>query len=400
MLFFLVALLFWTCVFALFHSYVLFPVLLNRWAKGKTNNVLCYAPLAAELPMVSIFMAVYNEEKVLEEKLRSIFEGNYPLDRLEVLIGSDSSTDRTHAILAEFAAQYPQLRYWIYSRRGKANILNSLHEEAEPRGEVFVYTDANVFFLPDALYHLVKHFKNPKIGQVCAHFVNQGMQRSGISYQEKSYIQRETKIKYQEGVLWGSMMGAFGGCHAIRAALYVPNPPNFLMEDFYISMHVLKQGYWAILELEAKVLEDLPKEVQEEYKRKIRISAGNFQNLSVYYPLLFPPFSGLAFSFWSHKVLRWLGPFVLALALMFNVLLAFAWGGNLFYQILFYCQLVGWGLVPLLDWLLQRVNIHFSLFRYVRYFLAMNIALFQGFLTYLKGVQTNVWQPTKRNTNQ
>ncbi len=394
-MFVITSILFWISVLALFHSYALFPWLLGRWAKGVQPNNLCYPQ--DELPRLAIFMAVYNEEKVLERKLQSIFESDYPLELIEVYIGSDSSTDQSHKILEDFALRYPQLQYKVYERRGKAMILNSLHKEFSSTASVFVYTDANVFFLPDTLYHLVKHFKNEEIGQVGALFINQGMQAAGISYQEKSYIARESRIKYEEGLLWGAMMGAFGGCHAIRGELYTDTPKGFLMEDFYISMHVLRSGKKAIFEPQAKVLEDLPTEVQEEYKRKTRISAGNFQNLSVYYPLLFPPFSGLAYSFWSHKVLRWLGPFFMLIALFCNLVLAFLWGGNLFYLILFCTQIIGYIGVPLLDFLLKKGNIHLSLFRYISYFIAMNMALLKGFFTYLKGVRNNVWQPTKRN---
>ena len=395
MLFYFAASAFWLSAFLVAYAYVLYPYFLGLWSRGRT---LPKVAQQGPWPRLSIFMAVYNEEAVLAQKLDSIFESDYPLNQVEIFIGSDSSTDQTEAILAQYAARYPQLQYRVYQRRGKAGILNALHQDFDYQGEVLVYTDANVLFQTQTLKNLVRHFSRPEIGQVGAAFVNRGLSSSGISRQESAYIRRETRMKYQEGLLWGSMMGAFGGCHAIRASLYVPNPPHFLMEDFYISMHVLKQGYQAVLDIEAEVLEDLPQEVKEEYRRKIRISAGNFQNLSVFYPLLAPWRGGLALAFWSHKVLRWLGPFWLIISFLGNFIAAFIQDGNLFYQVLFYLQIIGFLCLPILDWLLQKAQIHLSLLRYLRYFLAMNLALLQGFFVYLKGVRTNVWQPTKRNT--
>lgn len=381
-------------ILALAHSYLIYPFLLNILAGEKGFVGEGHAQDDADLPSLSLFMAVYNEEKVLREKLDSIFATSYPLDKIQVLIGSDSSTDASHEILQSYAQKYPQLQFEVYSRRGKAMILNALQEHAT--GQVYVYTDANVIFHKDLLYQLVKHFKDARIGQVGARFLNKGMQADGISVQESSYIARETRIKRQEGALWGTMMGAFGGCHAIRAEAFVPNPPNFLMEDFYISLHILSLGYQAILEPQALVYEDVPNEVDEEFKRKIRISAGNFQNLSVYYKLLFPPYTGLAFSFLSHKVLRWLGPFFLLAAFLSSAALAL-YVKNLFYITTFILLLGALFFLPLLDNILKRMNIHISLLRFVSYFLAMNWALFQGFITYIKGVRSNVWQPTKRS---
>ncbi|MCH2045350.1 MAG: glycosyltransferase [Saprospiraceae bacterium] len=370
--------------------------ILKWFARNKQANHLQYTlGNPEELPHITIIMAVYNEEKVLEEKISSIFNTNYPLDKLECLIGSDSSTDQTHQILQEAQQKYPQLEYEVFSRRGKPNILNSLQPKA--KGEIYIFTDANVFFEPNTLYELVKHFKNEQISQVGANFLDKSLREKGIALQEKSYIQRETLIKYNEGLIWGTMMGVFGGAYALRASSFVPNPPNFIVEDFYISMKVLGSGQQAILEPKAIVYEDVSTNIREEFRRKIRISAGNFQNLKVFYPLLSPPFTGLAFCFLSHKILRWLGPFFILIALVASGVLA--WGmTNIMYLILFLLQIFGLLGIPLLDYILQKMQINISLIRYVAYFNAMNLALLAGFFKYLKGVKTNVWQPTKRNT--
>ncbi|HEX8505420.1 MAG TPA: glycosyltransferase, partial [Hymenobacter sp.] len=308
---------FWACLLLVLHTYVLYPALLGWLARGRQQNQDVY-PSAAELPAVDILLAAHNEEAVIEEKVRSTFATTYPLDRLRLLVGSDNSTDRTNALLAALAAQYPQLRLEAYSQRtGKPTVIENLSRQAT--APVLVLTDANVFFAPNTLTELVKHFHNPAIGLVGGHILNPEQRAEGISGQEKAYLERENVMKYQEGVVWGSMMGAFGGCFAVRRACYHAAPAAFLVDDFYITLAVLRHGYQAINELAAVCYEDVSDFLPEEFRRKTRISAGNFQNLKEFRALLWPPWRGVAFAWWSHKVLRWLTPQLLLLLLAATV---------------------------------------------------------------------------------
>ncbi len=383
---------FWISFLCILHSYVLFPLILNLLAKGKKQNRLIYLPDDDGLPVISILLAVYNEESVIEEKIKSTFNTGYPLPKIHFYIGSDASVDRTNEIIKKYQDTYGQLYLKVFpGRTGKSGIINDLAENA--KGEIFVLTDANVFFTKDTLYQLVKHYKNQEVAQVGGNIINPEHKQDGISFQEKSYLTRENLIKYQEGIIWGCMIGAFGGCYSIRAGYFAPVPPKFLMDDFYISMHVLEQRKKALNELDAHCYEDVSNKIKEEFRRKLRISAGNFQNLSRYKHLLWPPFTGLAFSFLSHKVLRWYGPVFILLLIISNI---FLMGSSNFYRLTMFLQLAGI-LVPFIDYLLKKINIHFKLFRFVTHFYLMNLALFQGFIWYLRGVQSNVWKPTQRN---
>lgn len=389
---------FWLSVGFMFHSYVLYPLLLQLFSIGKKQNDTVYSTGDA-LPMIYVVFSVYNEERVLLEKLMSIVTTNYPLDKLLVYIGSDRSSDGSDNIIEEFAVRYPQLQLFFTpftERGGKSNVVNKLVQQVEAKGldkqnDIFVFTDANVMFTPDTLFELAKHFKNPYIGQVSANILNRGVRADGISFQEKSYISRENTIKYNEGLIWGSMMGAFGACYAMRASYWTEIPRNYLMEDFYLSMHILKSGGKSISEPKAICYEDVSNEVEQEYKRKVRIQAGNFQNLSVYWPLLFR-FNGVAFSFLSHKVIRWLGPVFIVAAFVANLFLL----PQPFYLFTLVLQ-VFLLLSPFLDVVLKRIGIHLVLLRFVSYFYLMNLALVRGFIMYAKGVKTNAWSPTKRN---
>ena len=376
--------------FLIFHSYVVFPILLKILSKNKKQNELVYSR-NDELPEISILLAVYNEEQVIAQKIESTFRTNYPLEKIKFIIGSDASTDNTNNIINEYASKFPIHLELFSGRTGKSGIINRLTEIAST--EIYILTDANVFFNEDTLYQLVKHFKNEKIAQVGGNIKNPEFKKDGISFQEKSYLSRENIIKYQEGVLWGAMMGTFGGCYSIRASVYEKVPNNFLVDDFYISMSVLEKGYLCINELDALCEEDVSNKIEEEFRRKVRISTGNFQNLAKFKSLLWPPLNGIAFSFLSHKVIRWIGPVLLMIAFISSIILAVLSNYYLFFVLI---QLVLFA-SPIFDFLLKSIGIHNKLLRFANYFILMNLALFKGLLEYLQGVQSSIWEPTQRN---
>ena len=384
---------FWLCLLLVAHTYVLYPLLLGRWARGRSQNPVVFGRVAADLPAVDILLAVHNEAAVMEEKIRSTFATTYPLDRLRVLVGSDNSSDETNALLASLARQHPQLQMEVYAERtGKPGVLERLTRQAT--APVLVLTDANVFFAPDTLYQLVKHFRNPAIGLVGGHILNPEHRAEGISGQEKAYLARENQIKYQEGVVWGAMMGAFGGCFAVRRACYEPAPAAFLVDDFYSTLAVLRAGYQAINELDAVCYEDVSDHLPEEFRRKARISAGNFQNLREFRALLWPPWRGVAFALWSHKVLRWYTPLLL-LALLGATAGLVSRRAGWVYELALLGQVLAPALL-LLDAGLRRRGWHPRWLRFITHFYSMNAALLLGYWRYLRGIKTTVWQPTQR----
>jgi cellulose synthase/poly-beta-1,6-N-acetylglucosamine synthase-like glycosyltransferase len=381
----------WLSVFLIVFSYALYPLLLKLLATGKKPNQLLYND--DNLPFVSVIIAAYNEESVIQEKLLSVLKSNYPKDRIEILVGSDASRDRTIPIVIDLSLSYTSIRYFDFAdRRGKPSVVNDMVSKS--KGEILVLTDANVFFSKDTLIHLVRHFRNPQIGLVDTHMVNMGLKKEGISYQEKAYISREVKVKHLESLVWGTMMGPFGGCYAIRREDYSDVPPHSLVDDFYINMKVLEKGKKAVNELEAVVYEDVSNSLRNEFRRKIRIATGNFQNLRRFRHLLWPPWTGTGFAFLSHKVLRWFGPIFLILALLSNIPLAFQ---SDFYKLILAGQLLLMFAVPFCDWVLRKINVHISLLRLILHFYSMNLALLIGMFRYMKGVKTGVWKPTPRN---
>jgi cellulose synthase/poly-beta-1,6-N-acetylglucosamine synthase-like glycosyltransferase len=381
---------FWLSVASIFHSYLFYPWVLRILARNKKENSTVYEP-GSELPFVSIIMSVHNEEMVIQEKIRSIYYTLYPLNKLEVLVGSDNSTDGTNHICKVYTENYEHFQFFPFrERQGKPAVVNLLVEKA--RGEILVLTDAKVFFEINTIPELIKHFKNPEIDIVGGNILNQKTNRAGISIQEKAFMNREIQMKYHEGLIWGKTMGIYGAIYAIRKKAYTRVPDGYSVDDFFITMNVLKKNRKAILNLSATSLENVPDNLSVEFKRKVRISAGNFRNMGRFLSCLWPPYSSLSFIFASHKIIRWIGPFLLILVFIFNAVLAF---DSEFYRILFLFQ-VFLCTLPLFDFILRKINQHIIILRFVTHFYAMNFALLVGFFKSLTGMKTDIWQPTKR----
>ncbi len=387
------------CVAALLHTYVLYPILVRLAAANLPGNQIQFAPNAPNLPRVTVLMSLHNEEKVIAEKMRALHALRYPEALIRFYIGSDASSDQTNAIVADFAQKDPRIQFFPFAvRRGKPPVINELAARAltdYPAGieHVFLLTDASAMPEPDALWRLIQHFKNPQIGVVDAHMRGAGLRREGISRSEAQYLSGEVLLKHAEGKLWGKMIGPFGGCYALRSDLFEPVPPNSLVDDFYLVFRVLERGYAAINELEAVCYEGATHRMRDEFKRKKRIAAGNFQNLARFRRWVFRPFSALGFAFISHKILRWLGGFFIAAAWLSCAWLAFQ---NQFFQVVFWLFSFALFGVPLLDRLAQSLRIQLPVLKHLAYFLAMNAALIAGFVKWRRGVRDNVWERTER----
>jgi cellulose synthase/poly-beta-1,6-N-acetylglucosamine synthase-like glycosyltransferase len=378
----------WFLIALVFHSYILYPLIIKIFGKSKNISY----PDENYLTTVDIVISLYNEEDVIADKIETIINSNYPKDKLKLIIGSDNSDDNTNKIVQKYADKYNFIEFVAFNRRqGKSNVINSIIDKAN--GEILVLSDANVMFDKNTLNELVKPFSDTKVGLVDTRMTNTGLKKEGISIQEKSYISREVIIKHNESKLWGTMIGPFGGCFAIKRDLYSPVPVNFLVDDFYLCMKVLEKGYKAVNNINAIVYEDVSNNLSDEFRRKIRIATGNFQNLWEFKNLLWPPFTGLSFSFSSHKVLRWLTPIFMILSYSINAILAF------YYDIYLYL-FIAYNFIYFLlitDFLLKKIKIHNVLLRFITHFMSMNLALLIGMIKAMKGVKTNVWKPTKRN---
>ena len=386
------------------HSYFFYPVsleMINLFKKKKFPK----AELDEDddLPIVSSITSVYNESSIIELKLISLLESDYPQSKLNVFVGSDSSVDGSDEIIKKLTLRYPNLKFFQFTqRRGKASVINDLLDEAlnlNPKSSrhVILYNDANVILSKNTIRKLIRNFKDEKVVLVDSRIIPENLRKDGISKSENKYMNLEIRIKNLEGEIWGTMMGAFGGCFSIRSNYTSKVTENFLMDDFYISMSALGLGGKCINDLEAICYEGIPNQIQEEFRRKTRISAGNFQNLTVFYHFLISrPFSR-AYVFFSHKVLRWIGPFLLILIWLSALGLSFSnpWP----YLSIFIIINLFYFIIPLTDWLMSKIGIHIKILRGIRYFILMNFALLNGFIKFIKGIENSAWQPPKRTVS-
>ena len=369
------------------HTYVFYPLfMILIYRNSNHNQLLFYSD--DELPSIAILIAAYNEEKVIEKKILSVFNTNYPSSKLKVFIGSDASTDRTDQIISNLTNTYSNIEFIKFKGRvGKISIINHLQSLCDE--PVLILSDANVIFKQNTIFELVKYFKDSNVGLVSANIIKESSNNDGISYQEKKYLNFENKIKASESYAFNFIMGAEGGCYAIRNNLFSKVPSNFIVDDFFITMQVLERKNYALLNNLAICIEDVTTDISSEYRRKVRISSGNFQNLFFFKHLLFD-FSSICFAFWSHKVLRWLTPFFIFICLFSSVFLIpyhkfFIWISCIQLVLL---------LFPLFNYFFKFNNVFL---KFIAHFYLMNFALFEGFIKFIKGIKSSIWEPINRN---
>src|ERR1051326_3662301 len=230
--------LFWSMLALVVYSYCLYPLIVLTIVKlGRPGG----PPIeqAGYLPAVSVVISVFNEENVLEAKLKNLASLDYPKDKIEFLFGSDGSNDRTNDILSLGSKSIITLKVFT-ERRGKATVLNDLLSIA--KGDIIVFSDANTIYARDTIRQLTKHFQLPEVGAVCGELVLEHDGNSVGSFGESSYWKYENFLKNIESRC-RTILGATGGIYAIRKSLYRPLPTTkAITDDFLIPLNVLSQG--------------------------------------------------------------------------------------------------------------------------------------------------------------
>jgi cellulose synthase/poly-beta-1,6-N-acetylglucosamine synthase-like glycosyltransferase len=376
------------CIILILHTYLFYPIIIQLLSK-KLRNRTKFDNQTSQSYQIAVLIAAYNEEQIIRSKLLSVLE-NIPKNvKLDVFVGSDGSTDSTNEIVLTLKKEFDNLHLIHFQgRSGKATIINKLADNNNY--DIFILTDANVIFQSNTIEQLIIPFDDTKIQLVCANIQKKTRNSSSFEAVEKFYLDRENKIKLAESRNWNLVIGAEGGCYAIRCQAYSPIPTNFFMDDFFMTMQVLEKKGNVVFQEKAICFEDIPNQVSEEFKRKIRISIGNFQNLNRFKHLLFPIWDKTAFAFWSHKVLRWLTPFFLIFILLSSIVLSFQ------YKLMLVFLLVQGVLITCV--IFSGKNSNYIRLNALVHFYFMNIALLIGFFRFLKGVESSVWNPTLRNT--
>ncbi len=355
------------------YHYVGYPLAL-RLAAALGRAPAEPAPLAV-WPALSVIIPCYNEAAALPAKLDDLRAADYPADKIEIVVVSDGSDDETEAVAR--GAGVARVVAWP-QRRGKPAALNA--GAAAASGEVFVFTDANARIPPASLGELVAPFADPRVGAVCG---EQVVTRGASA--ERVYWRLESYMKKLEAAV-GSAVGADGSLYAVKRALYKKVPEGrLIMDDFYVSLQVVAAGYRLAYAPAAVAYEEALDDGPREFKRKARIMAGSIAALAALDGAIW---RRIPWQLFSHKILRWLGPAFLGVALAAaaaataagSVFGAALLGG----QLLFYAAAAaGWlgggGRAPLL-------------FRAPYSFVLANVALAYGWFRYLFGGNAAAWE--------
>jgi cellulose synthase/poly-beta-1,6-N-acetylglucosamine synthase-like glycosyltransferase len=300
---------FWIAISVPLYAFLGYPVALLALRLAIRREVK-KAPI---LPFVSLLIPAYNEARVIARKIENSLALEYPADRMEIVVVSDGSSDET----VNFARQAGGVRVIALSRnRGKMAALNAAMPEL--RGEIVVFSDASAILAPDAVRRLVENFADLSVGAACGRYTVVQPHEVNIGASEDIYWNYEAFLKTQESRLGGTL-GAHGHLHAIRKELYPFPPAETINDDYVIPLSVLARGFRAVHEPSAVVFEEARE--MTGFQRRVRIVAGNLQQLREIRRLV-TPFQPLAlFFFLSHKVIRLFVPFAMLTAVAANLFL-------------------------------------------------------------------------------
>lgn len=352
-----------------------------------------HKPVAKEKyePGVSIVLSVWNEEDVIGGKIENLLSLEYPYEKLEILIGSDGSTDKTN----EIVRQLDDARIKLVenpTRRGKMITINELVNKAG--NEIIVFTDARQMFAENALRELTANFSDPKVGCVSGEliFSDEG---GGTARGINLYWNYEKFIRGQESRIH-SMLGATGAIYAIRKDLFTEIPGQLVLDDVFVPLNIIKKGYRAVFDESAKAFDRAADSPREEHRRKVRTLYGNYQIFSVL-PEMFNPFnSAVAIQLFSHKFLRLMVPFFMIILFFVNLALA---SDVLLFKIIFLLQCIFYSVA--VTGALARHQKHgmlkfVSRICYVPYvFCLLNFSALAGFARFVSDGQKVTWQKAR-----
>jgi len=357
-------LLFWISAGVTVYVYAGYPVLL--WL---LQAVVRTAPRQEPVePSVSLLVAAYNEAAVIGDKIRNSLALDYPAGKLEIVVASDGSKDATAEIVRSFYKSESErggpIRLLNYEQnRGKMAVLNDAVREL--RGDIVAFSDASSMLAADSLRILVQSFNDARVGAASGVYRLLKKDQAQLGAQEDLYWKYETFLKVQEAKL-GAFTGAHGSLYAIRRALYPFPPLNTINDDFTIPMRILERGHRVAYEPAAVAYEEAHE--MEGFSRRVRITAGNIEQLREIKGLIWPPRPFVLFCLLSHKTGRLLVPVFMLIALGANIILRgqFPYNWLLLGQVLFYGLAV----------LGAMANLKPKVLRLPYYFCMINSALF------------------------
>lgn len=363
------------------YAYAVYPLVLAVWAALAPKPV---RKDRAPVP-VSIVLAVRDEEKHIEARLANFFEQDYPQELVEVIVVSDGSTDRT-AELARAAGKGRAHVVELAEGGGKAQAVNA--GVAHAANEIVVFADARQLFSRTALLELAAPFSDPSVGAVSGELVIASSEGSEVGEGVGLYWSYEKFVRRKESEI-DSVVGASGSIYAVRKSLFSPLPAGALLDDFLVPMRIVLEGYRVVFERAARAYDRAAERASQEFSRKVRTLAGNFQALSIEKSLMDPRRNRLFFQMVSHKLARLAVPYFLAAAFVSNLFLdAPVFRAILAAQVLFYIS-------PLITVTPLAGTRAGALGRVAWTFIVLNAAAVAGLWVYASGGEKEVWRSSR-----
>ncbi len=380
---FLLIFIYWLTFLLCLSSYFLYPLLIGLLGKlypfmVQKNNWE---------PKVSILISAYNEERDIVQKITNCLALDYPAEKLEILIGSDGSTDSTVRLAEECSSV--QVTVFDYpENRGKTSVQNDL--VAAAKGEVLIFTDAASFLNPDAIHSLVQNFSDSRVGCVAGRMRFVSADDNINTRSQGLYWRYEVKIRELESNL-GSLVGVDGPLYAVRRDCYVPLEPQSI-SDLLTPLLVLEQGKKVVLEPDAVVDEDPTRHSAQEFKTRRRITLRGLIGLATYRQLLSPvKHPRLALQILFHKILRWfVGPLVILHILVCAIL-----SDKTFFAAALICYTLFF-LLALAGWVLEMRGGKNRLLTIPYYFSLVNLAATMGIVDFIRKKQATSWKPVRQ----
>lgn len=346
---------------------------------------------AVQILPVTLIIPAYNESDFLEEKIKNTLNLDYSSAHLEIIVVTDGSNDNSGEVLKKYSDKIS----WLHQdeRRGKAAAMNRAVQFA--KNEILIFCDANTYLNTSAISEIVNQYADPLVGGVA------GEKRIMLSGSddiagegEGLYWKYESLVKKFESEFY-SVIGAVGELMSFRKKLYQTLPEDTILDDFTQSIYITLQGYRVKYTKKAFASETGSLNPEEEWKRKVRIAAGGWQAIFRTYKALNPFHNfSLAFSYFSHKVLRWtLAPFSMIGLFVVNIPLAIV--GGILYQVVMVGQLYFY-VAAFVGYMFSKVGKKNQMTSIPFYFVLMNLSVVVGFYRFVSKSQKATWEKSKR----
>jgi len=345
-------------------------------------------------PKVSFIIAAYNEEVTIRAKLDNTLRSDYPKDKLEIIVVSDCSTDNTDTIVKEFSNQGVMLlRQQV--RNGKTEAQNEAAKNAT--GEILLFSDATTNYKEDTIKKIVRSFHDSIVGCVEGKLIFTNNGDNDLAVERGFFTKIETLIRIKESQI-GSVLGVSGCVYAVRKNLY-RTMDKALVSDLGISFIIVNQGYRVVFERDAIVTEKSGLSIREEFKRNTRTVCQGWVAIMILRKQIFEMFNLPHLRFFlvqlfSHKILRWITPFLLLNIYFTNLFITLSSGFGV-YSIFFIAQSLCY-LAVILNILLKFKPLNRSKFMQIATFFCMyNAAAIIGLYKFLRGDKKAFWQTTR-----